>query len=67
MTTEAIVMMVISISIIWGGLVYWTWSLRFKPVPPLSEDVELFISAVETEGEDVARQAAAEAKNMHRK
>ncbi|OKL50518.1 methionine/alanine import family NSS transporter small subunit [Boudabousia marimammalium] len=58
MNTQAIVMMIVSMVLVWGGLAYWIWNLRFKPTPELPEEVESFISAIEAEGEDAARAAS---------
>ncbi|AOZ71916.1 hypothetical protein BK816_00265 [Boudabousia tangfeifanii] len=58
MTSSAIIMMLVAMAVVWGGLAYHTWSLRFRPIPPLAPEVETFISAVEAEGESVAKAAA---------
>lgn len=57
MTTLSVAMMLISMVIIWGGLVFWTWNLRFKPVPELDSEVEAFIKHVENYGEENAKNA----------
>lgn len=65
MNTQAIIMMIVSMLVVWGGLAYWIWNLRFKDTPELPEQVEAFITAVETRGEDAARQASLES-GLHR-
>ncbi|WP_083562892.1 methionine/alanine import family NSS transporter small subunit [Boudabousia liubingyangii] len=44
MSTPAIIMMVISMSVIWGGLIFWAWSLRFKNQPQTPKELEEYLN-----------------------